>query len=357
MTTTEVASLKRTELQAAACRVFGKSAATWTGRATNEELREALISGDVPAKFSNGHQPDLAAAIAAAINPLLHTQLDESRVQEIVEEKVASLAAFVEAKLQGTVHTFEVKRPDGPTVNVGRQHEAFPQLVKIMALRIPVYLRGAAGSGKTTAVEKAAEALGLPFYCQSMGPQTSQANLLGYMDANGRFVPGILFRPFKEGGVLCLDEIDNSNPSVLTVLNSALSNGYCSFPCGMERKHADFIVVAAGNTYGKGADALYVGRQQLDAACLNRFAILEWDYDPTFEKELAGTDQLRWTEHVQKVRATVERLKLRVVVSPRQSIMGATMLRAGFDWSEVERTVLWGGVGTDDRAKILANLQ
>ena len=52
MTTTEVATLKRTELQAAACRAFGKAAATWTGRATNEELREALISGEVPALCS-----------------------------------------------------------------------------------------------------------------------------------------------------------------------------------------------------------------------------------------------------------------------------------------------------------------
>ena len=71
MTTTEVASLKRTELRAAACRAFGKQAATWTGRATNEELRQALVEGEVPAKFANGngHNGDLAVAIAAAINP------------------------------------------------------------------------------------------------------------------------------------------------------------------------------------------------------------------------------------------------------------------------------------------------
>ena len=83
MTTTEVATLKRTELQAAACRQFGKQASMWIGRANNEELREALISGEVPAKFANGNgqQQDLARAIAAAINPLLqaHLDLDEER--------------------------------------------------------------------------------------------------------------------------------------------------------------------------------------------------------------------------------------------------------------------------------------
>ena len=45
LTTTEVATLKRTELQAATVQRFGKTAASWTGRATNEELREALRSG------------------------------------------------------------------------------------------------------------------------------------------------------------------------------------------------------------------------------------------------------------------------------------------------------------------------
>src|SRR5688500_11198554 len=91
MTTTEVATLKRTELQAAACRTFGKGAAAWTGRATNEELRDALTSGEVPAKFANGNgsHPDLA------------------------------LATFVEAKLaeRAIVRTFEVQRPDGSRIN------------------------------------------------------------------------------------------------------------------------------------------------------------------------------------------------------------------------------------------------
>ena len=101
MTTTEAMAMKRTELQAAACRAFGKGAAAWTGRATNEELREALISGEVPAKFANGNgsQQDLAVAIAAAINPLLQTQLDEERVRELIDARVADLATFVEAKL------------------------------------------------------------------------------------------------------------------------------------------------------------------------------------------------------------------------------------------------------------------
>ncbi|MDQ3213711.1 MAG: AAA family ATPase [Acidobacteriota bacterium] len=285
------------------------------------------------------------SVIAAAINPLLQTQLDEKRVEAMIDERLKAI---------GTQRV-EIVLPTSDTRNMGRQHTMFPLLVKFLGLRLNVYLKGPAGSGKTTAVEKAAEALGLPFYCQSMGPQTSPANLLGYMDANGHYVPGLLFKPFTEGGVVGIDEIDNSNPGVLTVLNSALANGYCSFPCGMMPKHKDFIVVACGNTFGKGADSLYVGRVQLDAATLDRFVGLDWDYDEPFELEMVGEDQ-HWTLYVQRLRAAAMRLKMRVILSPRASVAGAKALRAGIDRATVEQAVLWSGVATDDRQKILANV-
>ena len=37
--------------------------------------------------------------IAAAINPLLQSQLDEARVQELIDAKMAEIASYVEAKL------------------------------------------------------------------------------------------------------------------------------------------------------------------------------------------------------------------------------------------------------------------
>lgn len=77
-TSESVATLKRTELQSAAVATFGKFAAAWTPSATNVELRAALVSGEVPERFrnGNGHSVDLAAAIAAAIGPLMAQQID-----------------------------------------------------------------------------------------------------------------------------------------------------------------------------------------------------------------------------------------------------------------------------------------
>src|SRR5262245_22011664 len=129
MTTAEVATLKRTELQAAACRAFGKTAAGWTGRATNDELRDALISGEVPPKFANP-TTDLAATIAAAINPLLQAQLDEARVEAMIEERLETFSAT----LKPTATELHVNLPTG-AVNVlkGRQHANFELLLHYAA--------------------------------------------------------------------------------------------------------------------------------------------------------------------------------------------------------------------------------
>ena len=50
--------------------------------------------------------------------------------------------------------------------------------------------------------------------------------------------------------------------------------------------HPDFKVVCAGNTFGSGSTLQYTGRNKLDAATLDRFMIIEWDYDKELEKNL-----------------------------------------------------------------------
>lgn len=222
---------------------------------------------------------------------------------------------------------------------------------------VNVFLKGPAGSGKTTAAEVIANRLSLPFYAQSMGPQTAQSTLLGYMDAHGNYVPGFLFKPFTEGGICLLDELDNASASVVTILNSALANGYCSFPHGMFKKHPNFRCIVSGNTFGLGADTMYVGRQQLDAASLDRFVMIVWSYDEAFERHLtetqyAGKQTDKWITFVHKVRRAVDTLKLRIVVSPRASLNGANLLKAGIPWDVVAEDVLFAKMSKDDRMKI-----
>lgn len=292
---------------------------------------------------------NLAAVIAQHVATLIPASatLDEERVRAIVREtQVATVSVTV------------YQNGHAETRDVGRQHRLFPTLLHVMSRRRNLWLTGPAGSGKTRATHEAAKALNLSFGAISVGPQTTQSALFGYMDAHGNYVPTEFRRRYEQGGVFLFDEIDRGNPGVLTALNQAIENGTCAFPDAMVPRHPDFIAVAAANTYGNGASREYVGALQLDAATLDRFVMLAWDYDEQLERDLAmatytqsgGTDPKpigHWLDKVQTARRNAERLKIRHIVSPRASIVGADLLASGMDAETVTALVLWKGLDAD----------
>ena len=237
------------------------------------------------------------------------------------------------------------------------RHFVVDELTTWLSEAIHVFLVGPAGSGKTTAARASASDLGLPYYEKSMGPQTSEWNLVGFVNpTNGEYIPGCLRQPFEHGGVLLLDEMDAANPGVLTTLNAALANGHYTFPDGVEvERHADFRVIAAGNTYGGGANRVYVGRNQLDGASLDRFANVPMDYDEKAEFHWAGLDQRGWVDYVQRLRHTAAAHQMRVIISPRASIAGAKLLRSGkLDRATVADRLIFQKMSTDDRSRLQA---
>jgi MoxR-like ATPase len=195
-------------------------------------------------------------------------------------------------------------------------------------------------------------ALDLRYFEASMGPATSQWDLFGFRNANGDFVPGVMYEPYLNGGVMMLDEMDNANANVLTSLNSALAGDGATFPCGYIKKHKDFVCIAAGNTFGKGADRMYVGRNQLDAASLDRFNRIPWDYDEDAEFDWAGRDQTDWVKLVQRIRKCVFDHAMRIVVSPRASIKGAVMLRNSLPVEDALDQLIKAGISKDDWTRI-----
>lgn len=271
--------------------------------------------------------------------------------ETILLDEISKVSARVEL-----ARPIEVIMPDGEKRNVGRQHKLFPDLMEYVKLRLNVLLVGPAGGGKTTATEKAAEAMGMKFYLQPMGPSVTESRLLGWVDANGKLVRTLFRDAYEHGGLFMADEMDNSNASALTTLNGALANGMVGFPDGMVMRHPDFVFVGGANTYGRGADRVYVGRQQLDGATLDRFVTVDWDYDEDFERYLAGTDTHGWVNYVQQVRKIAFANKLRVLVSPRSSIDGLTMLRAGIARDKVELVRIWASMPDDARTTIKSNL-
>lgn len=271
-----------------------------------------------------------------------------------LREQVDKLQQQVATLSKSTTREVEVIQPSGEKVNVGRVHKCFDDLLLVASCRLHAFLTGAAGSFKTSSAEKVAEALELEYSSISVCQQTTAAALLGYMNAQGGYVPTEFRARFEQGGVFILDEIDNGNANVLAVLNSALANGACAFPDGMVKRHKDFILIATANTFGTGANAQYVGRNKLDAATLDRFAFIEWDYDEELEREIARYSE--WADYVLQVRRSVEKLKLQVVISPRATFNGNKLIAAGASKSRVAKMLLWKGLTTEQVSKIKANI-
>lgn len=263
-------------------------------------------------------------------------------VPELVRDEVAKAS-----------RSLEIKVGAAPKVTFDAAHKALPDVLMAVVAGVSPFLVGPAGSGKTTMGEQIAAALKLKFYMAAR--VTSEYKLIGFTDANGKVVRTQFRDAYENGGVFLFDEVDASDPDALTAFNAALANGMGDFPDGMIRRHKDFHAIAAGNTFGRGADRQYVGRNQLDAATLDRFTTMEVDYDEDLERQLAPN--LEWTKWCQKVRKAIELEKVRHIVSPRASIAGGKLLAAGMERAKVENSVVWKGLDTAQRERVINRMR
>lgn len=302
--------------------------ACWTNRELPEPAKQQAVK--------QVHHTSGAAVDYSKLREMLAAMLREAspQIREMAREEV----------LKAGITTIEVKRPDGATVNVGRQHKTFPLLVQALAAGVHVWLPGPAGSGKTTAAEMAAKALGRPFSFD--GALDTEYKVVGFVDAQGRIVSTEFRHAYTKGGVHLFDECDASLPAATLAINAALANGFAAFPDGHVRMHPEFRCIAAANTIGQGATFDYVGRNKMDAAFLDRFVTVAWEYDEAFETHLAGNAE--WSAFVQEKRARAKAQGLRVVISPRASIFGARLLAAGLDRETVIRLTLSGKMRPED---------
>lgn len=285
---------------------------------------------------------DLSQVIAQAVQQHIQPTVDRNEVQEMIDDAVAEA-------MQGKKQDLTVQIGEKVTA-VGKAHKELPKLLKLLQIKKNVMLVGPAGSGKTHGCAQAADALGLDFYAMSVGPQTSKTDFYGYTDANGQYITTNFRRAFEHGGVFLIDEIDAGHAGVMTIINAATANEMVGFPDGMVKVHKDFRVIASGNTFGRGRDANYVGRQKMDAATKSRFVMLSWDYDEAFEQDICGN--VAWAKKVQRIRKAAEAAKVMHVISPRASINGADMLAAGFSENEVLEMVVYQGLDRQNVLKI-----
>lgn len=234
------------------------------------------------------------------------------------------------------------------------KHKRFEQIVTVLREGMSVYLYGAAGTGKNVLCQQIAEELGLKFYFANS--VQDRFDLLGYGDANGKFVETEFYKAFTQGGLFMLDEMDNSCEDALITLNAALANKYITFPIvGRVEAHKDFTVIAAGNTCGKGANELYTGRRPLDASTLNRFEFIEVGYDKRIEMQIAKGDS-ELVDFVHDLRKASKRSGYPLVVSYR-NINSIMKLKSKFSMKDCLQMCLLKGMGQDEVGVLYEHLK
>ncbi len=294
--------------------------------------------------------------LAGRLQEYLKPVMDADAIGRLVEEQLraARLPRVIEMQQAGTL----VGRSEG------RTHVQFAQLAELVAEgHRNLMLVGPSGSGKTTLAKSLAQALGLDFGFISLSAGVSEVHLFGrtlpQSDGSWKYVPSRFVEIYENGGVFLLDELDAADANVMVSINAALANGSLANPNGqVHQRHEQTYILAAANTWGRGSDHQYVGRNQLDASTLDRFilATLQVGYDQELESDIARSvlsaepadEFLAW---VRDLRERIARNKLRRVASTRLVVNGSAALRAGRTLTELKERYLqdWSA---DERAKV-----
>ena len=215
------------------------------------------------------------------------TQIVGNNLKPMLDEKFDDYVVNNPAKTRKTI---EYYNPNTGYASTEVFHEKFDEVIAYVQNNLNVLLVGSAGTGKNHLCEQVAKFLGLDFYFANS--VTQEYKLTGFIDANGTYHPSQLYFAWKNGGVFMFDEFDGSDPNAIITFNGGLANGYMDFPVGRVDKHPDFRVIACANTWGTGASCEYVGRNQLDAATLNRFGTIYIDYDINIERCMTEDEEL-----------------------------------------------------------------
>lgn len=328
-----------------------------------EALIDLIISGDIQMELPDPLMEDSIRRNRHVVRDMIDYSMQnggfpKDKVTGMLDDRLSDYrvelrAALVKMVEDQQIFRMKVLKPDGGIIETGLQHHQFGELLDVVQAGLNAYLVGPAGSGKTTAAEMVAKALNLPFYFT--GAITSEFKLTGFIDANGRVICPAFRRAYESGGVFLFDEIDGSMAQAVLAFNAAIANSMMDFPDKSVPKHPNFHCIAAANTYGFGADRVYVGRNQLDGATVDRFVFIDWGYDEKLERTLANNDD--WVNHVHKVRKAVAQHKIRHVVSPRASMNGAKMLALGVKRPVVEKSVIYKGLDVESVEKIKASIK
>lgn len=314
---------------------------------SDETIEATLLDSS---KFVTHPQLDKKAAELRMDMHTIATNISDALVDSYnkLEDKVNNIQLH-----QPTL--IEIKRVDLPNLDLGVQHRTFETLLRICSSqlrngnRIIPWVYGPAGTGKSTAAENVAKALGLD--CYVLGKTLVKFEVVGFINTSG-YQTTEFRKAYEFGGVFCADEMDAWSVEASVALNGALANGHHAFPDKTITRHKDFVMIACANTVGAGATLDYAGRNKQDGATLDRFVSLYWPLDEALEDSICANKE--WISYVRHVRgrANASGINPKPMITPRASIHGEALLAAGLDMQIVIDVCLRKGLSDPQWALI-----
>lgn len=215
----------------------------------------------------------------------------------------------------------------------------------ILALekRIPLYVWGHKGSGKSDLIEQMCARLNRPFMRVQHSANTEESHIIGqWVVRNGstEFELGPLPVAMQRGWVFCADEYDFALPSVLAVYQAVLEGKpliikEADAANRIIKPHPNFRFVATGNTNGSGDETgLYQGTNLQNSANYDRFGMVvnkqylnKKNESLILQKKvgLVATDADKMAEFAALVRESYDGGKISDTISPRTLIYAATI--------------------------------
>ena len=221
-----------------------------------------------------------------------------------------------------------------------------------LALKIPAFFWGHAGTGKTTLWEQICARTNRPMIRIQHTGSTEESHILGSMAANTEgtyFDPGPLPLAMKYGWIYLADEYDAGFPQSMMVYQPVLEGKPLVIkeaPADSEWRvvhpHPNFLIVATGNTNMAGDESgLYQGTNIQNAANAERFGMVEqMPYMPKKQEiavvasqgGISTEDAERMVDFAHKVRDAYDGKKIKATIGPRVLINASriSIARASF---------------------------
>ena len=199
-----------------------------------------------------------------------------------------------------------------------------------------IWMVGPAGCGKSTICQEIGKNKETPVTVIPCGSGTNSTTFTGYKYPEREGTPFV--HAFSQEGIIVLDEFTCLDDEVAQIINGALANDELTSTIGTFHRHEKCIIIATSNTFGNGADRMYVSNKQLDISTIDRFAggVLEIDYSKDYESQY----DMEVTRYVWHMRDVYHKNGVRKVASTRSIISGCKLKAAGLDWKKALTTNL-----------------